>query len=216
MARIGLSRAYRLLAVNAAEAAGIEVPAGELPDRAMAVAGSAEGRAVRDEAWLEYEQRLRDPSYTLDAIHDWLRDDRGVEVGRTSVDRDRKRLVRGEKVHKLANDRLRVVFDQLQGLSADQLYQGGVKIAMQRLLDFLLRIGADDLEELRPAQILMLIDTFGRLGKTQAETERIRTALAEKNAEAKRQIDHATRSGGTLKREDVYAILDRVMRGEAA
>lgn len=205
--------AYKRLALAACREAGIALPAGGEDGAALdahmeTIASAPEARQVRDCAWLEYEALLRQPeTYPLDRILAWL-NERGVEIGRSSIHRDRVRLLRVEMSHKLANEKLAAIFQTLKGISEDELYQGGLKLAMQHLLTLFLDLSAESFEGLKPAQLLLAMDTFARLGNARADT-----ALKEaRSKELERRFDEAIqqRTAGRAERaltgQDIEAI----------
>jgi len=213
-----LSKAYQMLAVKAGRDAGLTFRVDETDDdRAIAVAEDDDASAMRDTAWMDYEAKLRDESFTLGRIVELLKA-AGVKVGKSSVARDRDRLRQKERRFALANDRLRAVFDQLGDLDESEMHRKGSRLVMQKLLDFFLSFESRRLEALKPGQVIEAFRVFGSMGKTLAETDILTQRLAEMRKTAKAEVDRkaAGSPDRKLSREDVYAILDDVMKGDAA
>lgn len=175
--RLGPSKTFRLLSVAAAQKADIPLPACDLDDEAQLdkvcqfVAESTDGVAARQQAWIQYEDRLRDHrTYALDDIRAWLADEWKVTVGRSSIDRDRKRIIQAEKVNQLSNQRLKSALDMMKDLPDSDLFGGGTRMIAQMILSNLLNYSAESLENLKPAQIIAMMDVFARTSKGYAET----------------------------------------------
>ncbi|HOD79967.1 MAG: hypothetical protein BWX88_02681 [Planctomycetes bacterium ADurb.Bin126] len=186
--RLGPSKAFKLLAVAAgrqaslAGLAGVDAADDAAVDAACAaVAQDVSACQVRDGLWAEYESRLRDHrTYALDDVNRWLADEHDIRVGRSSVDRDRKRLIAAERVNELACTKIKAAFDLLKDLPASDMFAGGTKLIGQMILSNLINYSAESLEALKPAQIITMMDTFGRLSRDFATTQltEVRTELA--------------------------------------
>lgn len=188
--KLGPSKVFRLLSIAAARAAGVPLPKCD-PDNedqvdkaCHAVAESTDGLAARIPAWAEYESRLRDhKTYSLKDSLEWLKNTWGITVGQSSVDRDRKRILNAERVNLLANQRLKQSLDLLSDLPDTDLFSGGMRMIGQMILTNLLNYSADTLQNLRPAQIISMMDVFARTSKNYAEG----LLIAERQKLAKQQ-----------------------------
>jgi len=212
-----LSKAYQLLAVRAAETVGLSLPAAaSMDDRLAAVASDPDAAAQRDASWLEYDAMLRDESYTLDRVRAFLAAAE-ISVGLSSVARDRQRLMKEERRVGLVDARVKTILGAMDQGDTKTLHRQGVRLVMTQLLDTFLSMGADGLTGLKPGQLVDAMEVFSRLGRTLAETDRIRLVLDEKRKAAKAAVDAAAgpAGDGRLGREDVYKILDDVMKGAA-
>lgn len=183
MTRTRVSKAFCRLAVEAGIAAGVPTPPADTPPEMVevryleAVSLDEDARARRDAAWLEYEAILLDATWQVVRIQSWLRD-RGVEVGTSSVQRDRDSARAKIQVHELSTAKAKAVFSKLEGLSGRDLQGGAGKLAMQMIVNFLLTYDADRLQDLEPADVVKLIHTAGQLGKTLTESNILEVKLA--------------------------------------
>ena len=204
--------AYRQLAELAARRC-------KLPEAtAEAAAEDPAAREERDGLWMDLQERLRDPqTYTLDDVVAWGVE-QGAELARTGLHRLRRRLLadrrRLRQRAQLAREMVEAMGD---GAEANALAAGRA-VAAQLMLDQLQALPAGALDGLSPTGILKLVQTVGFLSKAHVETEILQRKLGELNAAAKAAVDReAARSDDRrLTREDVYRILDDVMRGDAA
>jgi len=169
---IGHSKSFKELAVAAAAAAGFPPPeGGQLEDKAAAVAADNKAVAARDAAWAKYEDILRDDrTYTLQQIQDWLRDAWKIDLGISSIQRDRLRVLEGERRNELANKRIKQAFDLAAELPGQDLFHSGQKLIGQMILNNLLNYSADDLDDLKPSHIIAMMDIFNSAAKKFAET----------------------------------------------
>jgi len=213
-----LSKVYAKLALLAGEQAGVAFDAGADEEaKVISVAVDDDAAALRDTAWMEYESRLRDPSFSLARLGQYLKA-AGITVGKSSIARDRDRLKKTEGRTALVNAKIKAVFGELKGLDPAEMHRKGLQLAMQKLLDWMLNLRADRLDAMAPAQIIEALKVFGNLGKILAQTDVIQETLREKREAAKAAVAKTAGAAadGRMSREDVYKILDDVMKGEAA
>jgi len=209
---LGHSKIYEALAVAAGRAAGMKRPT------PTAVAGEPAAREKRDLLWAEYERMLRDPKiHRLEDLRAWLAQ-QGVRASLSSVDRTRRQVLGRERLLALANERTRQFLQITEGAEEGEVFAAARKRAGQILFDMFLRLTPEALEELEPSGILRAFEVAGRLSKAHADVGLIEQKMREAREAAGREIEkEAARSkDGKLSRKDVYAILDRVMKGEAA
>lgn len=208
------SKAYDALAVCAGRSAGMKRPT------AKRVAADENARSLRDALWQEYERMLRDDqTWRIDDIWDWLKDpERGVKVGRSSVHRDRKALQQRERTIALAAAKAQAVLKAATETGEHDVLRGGRVLAAQLIFGTLAELPETALEGMEPAQVLRLVDSLSKLSKAHAETDLINAKLAEKAEQAKAEIDKVVKKakGGRPGRKEIYAAIDRVMKGEAA
>ena len=212
-----LSKAYQLLALGAAETVGLSLsPGASMDDRLAAVAEDPDAVAQRDASWMEYDAMLRDESYTLERIRAFLAAAK-IKVGLSSVARDRQRLMKDERRVGMADARVKAILGAMDSGDTQSIHRKGVRLVMTQLLDAFLSSGAEGLAGLKPNQLVDAMDCYARLGRTLAETDRINQVLDEKKKAAKEAVDAAAgpAGDGRLGREDVYKILDDVMKGAA-
>lgn len=207
------SKPYDVLALAAGRQAGLAHPT------ASEVAESPEARLLRDGLWAEYEMRLRDTqTYTLPAILAWVRDQGGA-ASQSSIHRDRFWLQARERALGLAAERARQIAKALTGAGGetDFLAAGRAK-ASQIIFEALAEFPTEVVDAWKPGQWIALFDVLGRLSTAHEEVALTRTRLAALGEKAKQAVDAKAASApmGALTREDVYRILDDVMKGDAA
>jgi len=206
------SKTFELLALAAGKAAGMRHPTPK------AVAEHPEARERRDLLWADYERVLRDQkTYRLQDVGKWLLE-RGIKVGLATADRNRQRVLDRDRLLALANQRTREFLEITEGADEGEVFAAARKRAGQLLFDVFLRLPADALEELEPREILKAFEVAGKLSKAHADVGLIEQRMREAGAAARKELDEkaAKTKDGRLTREDVYEILDRVMKGEAA
>jgi len=211
------SNAYLDLARYAARQAGCD------PATPKAAAESPDARQMRDELWYEYDQRLVDTrTYTGDQVWQWIKADYGARAGRSTVYRDRERLLEPLRRAGMAAAKAKAVIDAIGEKGADDILRGGRRVASQVLFDALLRIPYDALENLDAPQILRMFETLAKLSKAHAETDMIGQKLTEAqhrfDAEIAAAAERAKGRGdaeGRLTAEDILAARKAIF-GEVA
>jgi len=193
MPRVVTGKVNRLLARWAGIEAGMEFPADmELADAATAVVTNPDAAKLYDLLVCEYEQRLKNPIVQYQQIRDWLRDN-GADVALSSIQRDRERFRRRERVHEVVNSRIAAVFDGLKGLDADEVYTKGLDLAMRKLLEVLIEADPASLDAVSADQLIACVGAFGRLGKARSEKLVIDERLKALRAEYDGRVKAATR-----------------------
>ena len=206
------SKTFELLALVAGKAVGMKHPT------PTAVAGNPEAREGRDLLWAEYERVLRDQrTFRLEDVRAWLVE-KGVKVSLATADRNRQRVLDRDRLLSLANQRTREFLAITEGADEGEVFAAARKRAGQMLFDLFLRLPTDALEELEPREILKAFEVAGKLSKAHADVGLIEQRMREAGQAARKELDAkaAKTKDGRLAREDVYEILDRVMKGEAA
>ena len=208
------SKAYTGLAIVAGKEAGLAKPTPK------AVAANDSARELRDALWLEYESILRDTqTYKLTEMRNWLAE-HGVHVSQTAVNRDSLRLRKTERTIALRAQVAKRVLDSAGADGEADVFRASRVLAGQMIFEALNAMPVGALEEYQddPARLLKMIETLGKLSKAHAEAGLIGAKLAELNKAAKSEVDKAANKAGKkgLSREDVYKILDQVMKGQAA
>jgi len=187
--RLAHSTVYGQLALWAARTAG----AANATEQD--VAADEQLRAKRDELVMEYEVRLRDSqTYRIDDVWAWTKK-HGVKAGRSSVNRDRKRLLADERQAHLAGKRTAQMVQAAKATGLDQTFQGGMALAAQHMFNWLSDLPEAALTGMTPGQILQGIETFGRLGKVAAERELIQRREEELRRRFDEEIAKAMKRG---------------------
>lgn len=209
---VGHTKTFEALAVEAGKAVGLKRPT------PAAVAADSGARERRDLLWAEYESMLRDSkTYRLEDLRAWLVK-QGVRTSLSTVERNRRRVLDRERLLALASERTRQFLEAVKGTDESEVFAAARKRAGQMLFDFFLRLPTDALEELEPGQILKAFEVVGKLSKAHADVGLIEQKMREAHAAAAKAVEAkaAKAKDGRISREDVYEILDRVMKGEAA
>jgi len=219
--RVTHSKAYDELAVYAGVRCGMKKPTPQ------AVANRDDSRELRDRLWLEYERMHRDgQTYQLDRDIMPFCKAHGVKASKSSVNRDGLRVREGIKAVKLRAELASAVMDAA-GNSGEDVFKAGRLLAGQMIFEALNGMSIVALEDLSadPIKLLRMIDTLGALSRVEADAERTgveaemtKAKLAEYHKSAKQEVDRAAKAAGGkgLTRQDVYKILDSVMKGQAA
>jgi len=219
MPRIAALKSYDLLAIEAAKRAGVKVPDGGIDAQSGFVAKDDAAREARDAAWAEYELMLMDTqTWSLRQIRSWLADEWGVKVGNSSVDRARRQIRRKQRVNELACARVKAALDCLEHLPVEETFRSGQHFIARMILGTLVNYSEADLADMKPSQVIAMMDTFYRGAKVFGDTELQRQRLAE----MQRKFDEAmSRAAGQaagakgLTREKIAEIRKAVF-GEAA
>jgi hypothetical protein len=203
---------YDELAILAGREAGLDSLTPE------AVAADEGARALRDKYWSEYERRLRDAqTYTLETIVEWMRS-MGCTVSKSSVHRNQQMLRAQEEKVSMSARKARAVIEATSAAGVTDLLEANTMLSGQLIFDALSNLSADALSQMSEPQIIRLIEASGMLRKMAAETGLIKAREAELTATLRKATDaKAAKAGdGKLTREDVYALIDDAMKGNAA
>jgi len=197
--------------------AGLEVGMdGPTPAR---VAEADEAREVRDAAWAQYRQRLADPTtYTLGQIRKWLAE-HGVRVSVSAVYRDRAPVLAQEQKLSLASEATRRFLSATEGAGELDVLKAGIRRMGQLFFETSLHFSAEELAEaMKAGDVLRLGDSIGKLAKAFAETDLLTEKLAALKAAARAEVDRKTAAApdGKLSREDIFKMLDEIMKGGQA
>jgi hypothetical protein len=121
------------------------------------------------------------------------------------------------RVLELASARTAEVLKGLAGLDGDQLLDGATKRAGQVLMDLFLDCRPESFADLTAAQWLHAFEVAGGLSRARAETGLLKAKLAQMKEAGRSAAGEvaAAAPDGRLSREDVYKILDDVMKGAA-
>jgi len=167
-------RAYEALAEHAAEQCGIK------PATAEAAAENDQAREIRDCLWAELQKRVGDiQTYSIDGLHKWLTDTIGVTIGRGSVQRLREQHVNSLRAVKLRAERARDVIEAAgQGGEAGVLEASRV-LAGQAMFNALAGLDELALTNLKPGQILKMVDSVAILSRQDIETRYRKAQLGE-------------------------------------
>jgi len=214
------SKAYRELALAAGRQAGLKKPTPET------VAEDETAREIRDALWAEYEARLRDrKTYTIRAICEWLIETLGLgnaprakRPSLSAVDRDRRAVLAQERRLTLSAQKTRQILEATKETDEADVFEAVRKLIGQHLFEFFLGLPADAIQSAETGEIIRLMKAAGQIGKAHAETEILNRRLVEMREAVKAEVTKrsAKAKDGRLSREDVYALLDRIMKGEAA
>lgn len=212
MANVRHSKARVLLAQAAAKEAGLA------PATAEAAAADEDARAARDALWQEYERQLTDTqTYTLEAIQTWL-ESHGAKVSLASICRDRMPFKNREEKVAGASARTREVLALLEEADEGRLLAASRTRIAQLVFEFFGDLSADALDDLKPHQIVRLMETAGLLSRASADVGLSEARLAELRRKFDQEI--RTREGkaggdGRLSVEDIGQIREAVF-GSAA
>ena len=209
--RVRHSIAYERLASLAAQEAGL--PGSVAQDDIAADEGA---RALRDSYWLDYERRLRDDkAYTLENIVEWFVE-LDLPLSTSCVHRDRTALYKAERALKLRAGLAKAMVDSAAGEGQGDVLKAARILAGQQIFKALNELDIDP-DDLTPTHVINLIGVLGTLSKQHVETDLLAARLAEASKAAKQQVDKAAVAAGAkgLSRQDVYKILDDVMKGAA-
>ncbi len=242
MRRAVQTKAFMILGACAAAQAGLPLAALKLPaagkrdrlaaetewldDANKAAAENDSAHLVRESMWMEYERRLRDDAtYTVNDVAEWLGEliDKHlrrfpVSIGRSSVYRDSVTIHAKERVIALAGEKTKAFLAALGDAEETDVLRGGRLVAAQMIFDALTNLSAEGITDLTNTQIINMINTLGYLSKTHAETGLIDQKLAALRQAAKAAVASASAASkdNKLTRENVYEIIDDIMRGDAA
>jgi len=210
--RVRHAKTYKGLARAAGASVGLTSPTPET------VAESPEARDARDALWAEYDLRLGDEkTYTLKQIKAWLAE-QGVASSIPAIHRDRSRVRRRRRAVEIGTRKVREFMEAAKGLDSSDLFQAVLRRIGQTLFETFGEFGSADLEGMTINQWIRAMETAGYLMRSHAKTEIDRARLAEMRKAARAEADRAAASAadGRMTREDVYRIIDKVMKGEAA
>jgi len=206
----GHSKACEQLALWAGREVGLD------PLSPAAVAESPDAREVRDAAWGDYRRRLADrTTYTLEAIRAWLAE-HAVDVSIASVQRDRAPILAKEERLRLGSEITRRFLKETEGAGTAEVLQAGLKRVAQVLFETSLRFEADELRDsLEGGDFVRLAEAVGKLCKANSEVGLIDQRVAELREKARKAVAAAPATAdGRVTREDVFKILDDVMKGK--
>lgn len=212
--RVTHSKAYDELAIYAGRQCGMKKPT------PLTVAKDDAACDMRDQLWLEYERMHRDgQTYQLDRdIMPWCKA-HGVKASKSSVNRDGLRVREGIKAVKLRAELASAVMDAA-GNSGEDVFKAGRLLAGQMIFESLSSMSVTALEDLAadPAKLLKMIYCLSDLSRANAQTDLLNTKVDEMQRNIKKEVDKVATKAGLkgLTREDVYKILDSVMKGQAA
>lgn len=195
-------RCYEALAEHAARQCGLK------PATAEAAAENDQAREIRDCLWAELQKRVGDLStYTIDAIRLWLNADIGVDVGRGSVQRLREQHVAGLAAIRLRAERARQVIDAVgKGGEGDAL-EAGRAISAQIMFNALAGLDDAALTNLKPAQIINMINSVALLSRQDIETRYRKAQLGELVKKFDREMAAKVAGrGGALTADDLAEI----------
>jgi len=208
------------LAVAAARQAGIQ-PAGDgLESRAIWVAQNADARSLRNDVWEEYEAMLADErTWSLRKIVAQAKAAWDAKLTKSSVDRDRKRYRRRQRVNEMANAKIRSALQLVKDLGQEDLYRDGTQYIQRLIMTTLLNYAPEALEELKPAHVVNMMDTFTRTGRALAATQLDRLAADQRRKDIERfdqEVAARMKAGdGRLSAEQIGEIRKHVF-GEVA
>ncbi len=195
------SKAYELLAIEAARQSNLKKPTPE------AAAGDEAARSLRDVQWMEYERMLRDTqTYSLAAIRQWLSEQAANTVATASIHRDRRALLARERAYALAAGKAKAVIEQAQESGESDVLKGGRVLAGQLLFQALADLSPAALEDLSAKQVIDLIDALSKLSRAHAQTELTNEKVAELRRRFDQQMSAAVKKakgGGTITDEDI-------------
>lgn len=157
----------------AAKKAGLEIQTPE------AVSADATARAIRDDLWVQYERVLRDEkTYTVTGLVQWLLEI-GVKCPRTNVHRDRDAIRAEERRVVMAGEKARQTMALFDQAGTSDFLAAGRGVASQLMFEALTQLSPDMLSEMKPIQIIKLIDTFGKFSKNKSEEDLLKAHTAE-------------------------------------
>jgi len=200
------------LAEEAARKAGLVVVSAE------AASEDPGAREIRDSSWAEYERRLRDvDTYALRDIREWLATV-GVEVSQSCIHRDRVAVLEPEKFAREAAAGTRILLADLARTTDEDLFRANRTLVANAIYQALVTMRSGALEDLGAGQFIRLADVISRMSVDRVQADVLAARLAAMRDAAKKAVDEkiAAAPSGSLTREDVYRILDEVMKGEAA
>jgi len=218
--RTRLSKAYARLALNAGEQCGIQPPASLVAEQIApvleAISQDGDARALRDAAWLDYEQLLLDVTWQVKRLRLWLHD-RGIDVGLASVQRDRDAARAHLRVLELAAGKAKAVFAALEGISGGKMRAGIGQLIMQHLLSFLTSYDADRLQDLAPADVVRLFGKAAEVGKLLVEADVAEVRLDDMQRQFDRAVQERSskRPGGQITADELAEIRKLVFGGHA-
>ncbi len=202
---------YDAIAAWAARKAGLN------PATAEAAAEDASARAIRDECWMETDRRLADEqTYTADEVIDWLTEI-GVATSRSAVYRARRRRRAQLRAVRLRSELARQIVDAAGDDGESGALRGARLLMAQKLFEATQGLSPEQLDGLSPTGVIKLAKVIGELSRADAQTDLIRQRLTQMRSTAKKAVDDAVavRRDGRLSREDVYRLIDDVMKGES-
>lgn len=209
------STAYDAIAIRSAERAGIE------PATVEAAATRDDARVLRDQGWQEYERMLCDTrTYTLDDVWDWIKVQWGGTCGRSTVHRDRLRLLEPEKRAKFAAMKSQAARDLMVDRGEMDLFGSIREMFGQAIFDALLDYDSETLKGLDPGKFIRLIEVGAKLGKAHAESELLKQKLLEMQDRFDREMERLAACSGSdgpkaITTSDIAAARKRIF-GEVA
>lgn len=206
-------KTYDLIACEVGRRLGMPIPDARTCSRASAikltrwtvlVADDVQARTMRDELYVEFEARLRDPAYTLHELQDWFGSIYGP-VAVSSIHRVRVHLLAEETRIAETGAQARAFMELARASGADAVFGGAVERAGQLLFELLFQTRAEDLSSTgrEAANFAKLLGALGSLMRGRAETDlararldEMRRRLAEAKAAADRRAESELRAGG--------------------
>ncbi len=217
--RLGPSKSYKMLAISAARKAELSLPDTDDVDKLTSwIASDPDARSLRNQAWLEYEERIRDDrTYTLRAVAEWLKTEYDIDLSISSIDRDRHRINRKEDAAKMSNQRMSAAMKLIHDSHSEDMFGDGLAFCAQTVLSQLMNFDLTTLTEMEPKDVVALMKLMPQISNAAARNLESRaklTKLREKlDAEAKAKT--AGGKSATFTSEEIFMAMDDVMKGDA-
>jgi hypothetical protein len=227
-------KAYDLIAVRAGFQAGVltmdSPEASALSDAdvsamAQKAVENEEARKNRDERVMDFERRLRERSYSGEDVLAWFRATYGP-IGRSSIFRARAALrAYATGVEEIAKQ-AQAIIDLGKESGADAVNQAIFERMGQLMFQMLMEINAGKLSgeyggKINLNKFFSLVDAFGNLRKRDAGAKKD-AAVVDLANEKRKQLEQAKAKvqqtpvpAGGFTKEDVYQMIDDVMKGVA-
>jgi hypothetical protein len=204
-------KCYEALAQHAAKQCGLT------PATAEAAAENDQAREIRDVLWAELQRRVADlQTYTIDAMHRWLNDDIGVEVGRGSVQRLREMHVATLSAIRLRAERAKQVIDAVGKDGQGETLSAARALSAQAMFNALVHLDDAALTNLKPGQLINMFNSVAILSRQDVETRYRKAQLGELiKAFDREAAAKVAGKGGALTGKDLAEIRKAVF-GETA
>lgn len=220
-------KAYHLIAIEAGRRCGVSMPTvaevesltySEIGELTKAIADCPAAAELRDELFADFERRLRDPGYNGMQVHEWFEGEYG-HVACSSMYRTRASLMAAESRITEIAAQARAFVDASVSEGADEVFTAANKRIGQLMFQLLMEADAASLSEgksLNISKFTSLASSLAKLQASRAQAELNRERVAAMKREIKTEVEKATAATGTVTRQEVFEMIDRIMRGEAA
>jgi hypothetical protein len=215
--------AYHLIAIEAGRRKGMALPdksavalldEREIGKLVAAVAEHPAAVALRDELTAEFDRRMQDRGFTGDDLAEWFVPQFG-KISRVSIYRCRASRRNQESRIREVAEQARAFRDAVSEDGADALTAAAASRASQLFFSLLMEVDSAEIDEDRSDKLVNIVNALSKLRKTDADIRLANARLAEAAKAAKASVAATATPAGQVSADEVYAILDRVMKGQA-